>query len=307
MSLIDDYPLVPNYHEYGEHRLLVWWTEEEQHHVIVCPTMEGVERVWGTIVEKTPWATPKAFWQVNIIAPPQAVRERYAQQEFDSEHQGFHWMFYSLLRLYQETHGESPPGFIPCETYEPAVYDDDEDDDEDWADEIDLAMQIEDAKNHSDCQHCKGWKVLPASMTKDEFFLAAREEYRNQEDAQRLKWCAPDPPEPVRTVPDDAPVADPDGGPVRRAYLDAGHHCKGVAITEDMKWPRQTTLFFFQGEELPVPQKFLDSERAWKEAQEDKRRTKTKDHAAFLKTKDRDELDQLDAFLRVTGMGVQSG
>ncbi len=248
MDLRNDYPLVPRYPEYGDRWLLVWWTEDEQHHVAISSTEKGIDRIWSTIIKSKPYAEGKALWKVTIVAPPLDYQHKYAQDAFESEEDQFHWRVYSLLSDHQEHSPETvPEGFRPCETYESKYEDADE----------------SDAQDHSSCVHCSGWKMLPISMTMTEFFLAARDEFRG------WSFGPDDEPEPVQ-VPDDATQAV-EGSPVYAAFLDGGHHHNGVTFMDvaEVQGHGELPLFFFQGKEMPLPQCVHDSKQAHAEGRDE--------------------------------------
>jgi len=278
MNLVEEYPLAPQYPFFGEHLILIWWTPEKQHHAIVVTSEESLLLSWRMVQEQTKHNLPqaRALWKGVIVGPTAEMALTYAKQEYEKELREFRCFTLDLLCHDLEETTILAKGFTPCPQYDP---------DPEWLSEEDQQDSYT-RECHMYCRCCNGDRILPQTTTWAQLFERGRDLYRSYQSTPLTKA--------VR-IPSNAPKADPNK-PVLVAQNDEGNHRNGFILRttiEDLLGP---ILFFFQGEEQPLPQGVLDIAAEFKsraEAAVQQRKLSTETRRAEHRTKKREMLTRL--------------
>lgn len=213
----------------GEHCLLVWYERDEGNHLLIAKTPEQAIKLFGTIIDRYPYAEVKNFFRATIVAPTQEQCEAYAQGKLESDVRLFWDIYANSARSYHEKNKALPPKMKWCEKFVPD-YEDANEDDEHW-----------------NCLNCNHTKIVPASGTIEEMYLAHRETF-----LQKLGQHG-DP----RAVKSLAPAQDPN----KICFVmvpDFGHHHEGL-VSEDVKHLRTQDVMFFYQDVSPIDKSKCDA------------------------------------------------
>lgn len=217
----------------GKSILLLWYSHDEGHHVILSPDQAGALVCWEAVLGKNPEAEIKEYWEAIIVPPPVQAAAAYAKaaQERDLE------SFTGWLRTIAENHYDATKqvvaGFEPCRH---------RNDDTQWR-----------------CKRCNGALLRPnidlVSLYERPYL---RELYEKEHSGGKERGYAIQSIEPV--VPSSK---------IFVATLEDGHHRAGVSFGSYESWLKyplwSPTLFFFHGKAIEAPAEFQEASRVRQE------------------------------------------
>lgn len=238
-TLLEQHPLPVKFPTLtGRYFMLVWWSHNEQHHVIVGRTRKGVIDTYLTIIRQrkhdrlSEWndAEPRRFYEIEIVSPTRAMRVAYAKNQHRFEFEAFRsWLSTTADQLKPEM----IPGVSPCPGYAGK-----EDEGDPWM-----------VETHYDCKNCE--RGYTADW--EQMYLKLREKYlphsyHSRGAAKASVARLPRKGEKVFTVQDRH-----------------GHHSDGTIVQEVPKkhggW-FQEVKFFCHATELPLPEEVVAGRRA---------------------------------------------
>lgn len=194
----------------GEHVCLVWYERNRGHHVIVARSESACAAAFRRVLAVHGPVELKSYEALQLVAPPDSLKERHAREELLHERDTFWTVYMSMALEYERRHGRLPKLFARCtEKVEP---------DDDF---------------HCDCT-CRGRRVLLTTGDLDSEFMKRRDAY-----LKRFPRRDPD-----GFSPSKAAAADPTLE-LFAATAQFGHHCTGVAMGEDGT-TMSPVLFFYQ-------------------------------------------------------------
>ena len=279
-ELIDRHPLRVQFPSLsGEYYLLVWWTHNDQHHVAVARTPEKVEMMFrrmltseGRYDGRIDWqeAEPRRFYRVNIVAPSQEMRLRFARAQQEHEVRSFGDWIVSSMRILEDADEPLPSGVKKCPKFKlPADYEGGKPDR--WT-----------RDRHYDCINCRETFVFNV----EDFYPRMRETWLKERGYH----------ERVEGGESKAPEALP--GQKLYEVRDAhGHHSDGTVVGEVL--PDQEYFdrikFFCHAEELPLPEEMVQL-RAKMDAQwENTKKRREAEHEANMDRAEKEAVAKLKA------------
>lgn len=252
---MERYPLRVYFPMPGEYRLLIIHTENEQQQFLLAKSEEGLRRLLQVFIKRERFApTVRELWHIEMVSPPQQIKEKYAQSKYDWEFSMFRRTLGSAAEDFLKNNLPAP--MRPCKKYVPDM--------EQLGSEI---IDDSDRKYHICCKTCDGIKVVFYTDV-EELFLKKYDLY------EKLAGVGRPPPSKLvkKTITPRAldPLAkDPDLD--RTIYIATPHygpHSSGNVIEELKKDYISTDgfpLFFFQGEKLcsvpPWAKALVDEQR----------------------------------------------
>ncbi len=115
-DLTSYYPLNVIYPHGGEAYLLVWHTNRDGYalqSLVVANSSKSAQHTWKAILATNPRAVVVSFQCVDLVAPPQWMKEAHARL-WDESHQGqFEWWVSGIVRPLQKAKN-LPSGLVPC-------------------------------------------------------------------------------------------------------------------------------------------------------------------------------------------------
>lgn len=205
----------------GPHVLLVWWTNSEQHQLIVAHNEKQAEQIWKYNLEEHNDAELKSYWNGNIVGPSTVVRKAWEQKLAEDEIEHFVRCVCGYLNIgeYSEPPEPLPRGVVKCTQYEPR-----------WPE-----AGFSSHESHYDCANC--FEGASVGIRVEEFFRRKQHLFNLEKKIVRTDLPEPDPNEPLLIV-----------------ALDAGHHRNGISIEIVTEAPTtDQVLFFFQGKKCAMP------------------------------------------------------
>jgi hypothetical protein len=267
------YPTVWN-PELGDRYLVVWHTDNNGNHVIVAENQDNALEVWNMLHPKNNGAKVRSCHRVTLVPVPDDVARAKAEQVYENELYNFDRSFCGMASMVFEDTKTVPEGFILCK-------------------------HREDSKRRWDCKRCHGLGLyLPEGDIEKLFNNPLIHEIRETYHDVRRGNSEPQPKPSPATV---GPLVDT-SKPLMVAITDGGHHHPGVCFQTSDKWVSGwdlPVLFFFQGDEVPIPDEFTMAEKEAKARMDERReisqRTNKKDQEARTAS-------QLDYLKRVVGL-----
>lgn len=249
MDLRTEYPPLIWNPTLGEQILVLWWSHEDQHHVILSTDLSGALGTWDAVLAKND-AEVRQYVEAILVPCPRAVADEWALNQYNVELSKFEsWVLMLAQDAWTGTK-KIPEGFMAC-------------------------PHKESSNARWDCKKCQGFRVR---STIDMKVLFENPETRALFRCPATRTISPWPlkkivtPQPIQASITDQPLPFPDQ-PLQVAVLDAGHHANGVVFMPHAEWSgwtgnhtRAPILFFFQGTVKPIPQAFLDKHQKKMEA-----------------------------------------
>lgn len=267
------YPTVWN-PELGDRYLVVWHTDDNGNHVIVAENQNNALEVWNLLHPKNKGATVRSCHKVTLVPVPDDIARSKAEKVYESELYNFDRSFRGTASMVFEQTKKVPDGFILC-------------------------GHREDSKRRWDCKRCGGLGLyLPDNDIQKLFDNPLTHEVR--EVYHDVKHGRSEP-RPKPTPAAVGPLVDT-SKPLMVAVTNGGHHRPGVDLLTSSEWLAGwdlPVLFFFQGDEVPIPVEFTFAEKEakarfderWKVIQEEDKKDQEARNAS-----------QLDYLKRVMGL-----
>lgn len=227
-SLITEFPTLVKVPQAREAYLLQWYTQDGGNEVIVASTIDNAVAIFKGLFKRHKGIEPKKFFKAKFVSPPSDLQVKNAQQDFDNMCEQFkstlEWMGRSL-----------PKEALTCPSHPKPRHPDD----------------------YRDPEECKVPDCHGGILMTDERFLelcwAEHDRKKAEKAAADAKFTKK---YGGQTSPSQAPA--PVDGTVYVCESNGGHHCSGVTLevvgnSKGNGYGRPEYMFFFQGQELPLP------------------------------------------------------
>jgi hypothetical protein len=247
IDVLKEWPFKVSYPSGGQLHLLVWWTQWDRGHALAASSEDRIEHMLRQVyLKEGPEVELRDYRVATLVSPPLELRRAYAEGCLVEDVDNFRWFVGSLFRQAQSKDNPVKKEAVRCGEYRSR-----------WPREE--GDTFED-KDHSQCLNCfGGW--LPKNHTVESLYLLRRHEPRHVD-----RWASKYKPKETYFV-STAPEADPTL-PLYALAQHFGDHSDGLKIdkiekNEDGKWPYGAhlhlapTSFFFHGERLEVPKRFI--------------------------------------------------
>lgn len=292
IDILKEYPFEVAYPSGGNLFFLVWWTQWDRGHALAASSEERIEYMLRHVYAREgPEVELRDYRHAEIVSPPLGLRRSYAHGRMVEDLDNFRWYVGGLLRQAQSKDRPVKKEWLRCEDYRDL-----------WSDsEKERKKRAEEDKDHSQCRNCFcGW--LPKGHTVESLYLLRRKESRRYPGDGSLSGGKPRLLEFRESV---APEADP-RKPLYALAQHFGNHSDGLKVDtveqdEDGKWSSfgphfhcTPVTFFFHGEKLDIPKRFLDLSKTvradHKREEAEKKKAQTKKH--------RDNAEEANELLR---------
>lgn len=111
-DLLAEFPIRVSFPLAGKYQLLEWWSEDEQKHVVMGRTLEGLVAVWKHILVSKD-AKPTGYYTAELVAPPLALRQLHAERCLEKELLDFKdWVG---VILYEYVEGSKEAASLPLQ------------------------------------------------------------------------------------------------------------------------------------------------------------------------------------------------
>ena len=273
IDVLKEWPFKVSCPKGGTLHLLVWWTPWDRGHALAASSEDRIEHMLRLVyLKEGPEVELRDYRLATVVSPPLELRLAYSRGRLMEDVDNFRWFVGSLFRQAQAKDQPVKKEATRCAEYRSR-----------WPRE---EGEVNGDKDHSQCLNCfGGW--LPKNHTVESLYLLRRNEPRYI--GKNMSWAVSRK-KPVETFFEStAPEADPN----LVLYALAQHfgdHADGLKIDkiekdEDGKWPFGAHLhhapfsFFFHGEKLEVPKRFLSLATTAKQDHAREEAAKKKKHA----------------------------
>lgn len=231
-SITDEFPLQVLFPHAGDVYLLQWYEYNEGNNVIVARSIENAVLMFKHAEARHTGIKPVKFFKATIVSPSDEMKVFYAAKKYTDAVQNFKYMIQSVVGDYMEEFKEPPPGFARCPEYKP---------DPERITTADDSEYYKDSHGYCLTKDCVGGAIVP---NVEALFWP----YHDRKKAKRPKSARSYDAQPSTAPP---PVA---GKPLYVADANFGHHSKGLSLEPFDGECGPEVGFFFQGEELPIPE-----------------------------------------------------
>lgn len=213
---ISNYPVRVTTPIHGKVKMLLWYTHDDGHHLIVADSLDKVAAMYDSTLGKRDYrdAKPVEYWEGWTVQLPKEHQLALSKVKYNNASWNFkNWLAASIRSLRIK-----PVAFQRCTKR--------------------VKEKHYDGKpDHSGCKFCAaGW--VHTSLSYAEIFEKIGPKGK---DLDRLRVYSP-----------RGPVAITEA-PVYGIGMDFGHHCKGIGIGELDLNSDSPAAFYFQGKKLPIP------------------------------------------------------
>jgi hypothetical protein len=285
IDILKEFPFKVSYPKSGSLYLLVWWTPWDRGHALAASSEDRIEYMLRRVyLREGPGVELRDYRCATLVSPPLELRQTYARGRLVEDLDNFRWFVGSLFRQAQAKDNPVKKEATRCKTYRAS-----------WPDCVE-----KDDKEHGQCLNCfNGW--VPKNHTVESLYLLRRHEPRHVD-----KWVSKYKPKETYFV-STAPEADPKL-PLYALAQHFGDHADGLKIDkiekdEESKWPygahlhRAPASFFFHGEQLEVPKRFITLAKTAKQDHAREEAAKKKQQAEDRKRENVDANERLRRLL----------
>lgn len=291
IDVLKEWPFKVSYPKGGQLHLLVWWTQWDRGHALTASNEASIERMLRQVfLKEGPNVELRDYRRAELVSPPLELRKVYGEGRLVEDVDNFRWFVGSLFRAAQAKNHPVKKEASRCKEYRSR-----------WPRE---EGEPNTDKDHSQCLNCFcGW--VPKGHTVESLYLLRRHEPRH---TGPRAWSVSGGKKPVETwFESTAPEADPKK-PLYALAQHFGNHSDGLKVDtvekdEDGKWPFGAhfhctpVTFFFHGEKLEVPARFLGMAKTAKQDHEREEAAKKKKHAEDRKRENEDANERLRRLL----------
>lgn len=274
-SITDEFPLQVLFPNAGDVYLLQWYEYNEGNNVIVARSIENAVLMFKHAEERHTGIKPVKFFKATIVSPSDSMKVFYAAKKYNDAMMSFKYMIDSVVGDYMEEFKEPPPGYARCPEYKP--------DPERVSTPEDLEYN---SPGHGYCltKDCVGGAII---RNVEALFWPYHDRKKAEDAARKAKR-----PKHARSFDAQPSKAAPpvEGKALYVADANFGHHSKGLSLEPFDGECGPEVSFFFQGEELPIPEPItafvagLEAEHAAKKiADEEAFQTRAKERIITMK------------------------
>lgn len=253
IDILKEYPFKVQYPRGGSLYFLIWWTDYDRGHALAASSEERIETMLRRVYAKEGSSVKLLdFRHAEIVAPPPEVKRLWALGKLNDDLNQFRWYVGTLFRTASSKDDPVKKDAVRCKVYC-----------DKYSPPEEQAERAKQDKDHSSCINCfGGW--LPKGHTVESLYLLKRFEPRRFPGTREIQNR---PPDPKRKDPFFESIA-PEADPKRKLYALAQHfgdHSSGLMVEEvgfeDDLSHRFPVTFFFHGEKLKIPERFLDIQK----------------------------------------------